>query len=200
MLMMPRWLLEARSWLLLFKEIEVMGENWDSELYLPVTGWVRLATSLLSWRLQILVMPSPRPAQINSEFLEKVSEFTGLPRDWTWCPPAKTLLTFACITCTFLPLEAELSTICPSSYPCAIIWLLWLHPNELIFVAPYYLLVLNCGKGCSPVPPLMPLAYEELVAFETSCSRTFVLEEARIYDIFKLFIMREIHSYSFFNL
>lgn len=67
--------------MLLFKEMEVMGENWDSELYLPVTGWVRFATSLLSWRLQILVKPSPRPAQMNSEFFEKVSEFTGLPRD-----------------------------------------------------------------------------------------------------------------------
>ena len=195
--MMPRWLLEARSWLLLFKDMEVMGENCDSELYLPVTGWVRFATSFLSWRLQILVMPSPRPAQMYSEFLEKISEFTGLPMDWTWCPPAKTLFTFAWITWTFLPLEAELSTICPSSYPCAIIWLLWLQPSELIFVAPYYLLVLNYGKGCSPVPPLMPLANEELVALETSCSRTFVLEEARIYDIFKLFIMREIKFIDF---
>jgi hypothetical protein len=46
--------------------------------------------------------------------------------------------------------------------------------------------VLNYGNGCSPVPPLMPLANEELVALETSCSSTFVLEEARIYDIFKL--------------
>lgn len=163
-----------------------MGENWDSELYLPVTGWVRFATSFLSCRLQILVMPSPRPAQMNSEFLEKISEFTGLSRDWTWWPPGKTLFTFAWITWTFLPLEAELSMICPSSYPCAIIWLLWLHANELIFVAPYYLLVLNYGNGCSPVPPLMPLANEELVALETSCSSTFVLEEARIYDIFKL--------------
>ena len=127
-------MLEARTALFTLRLIDVIGDSWASAPNRPTDGYVRFTVFFLFCRFHILVRPSPRPAQRNSEFLEKARELTGEFEETNWAPPEMTVFKFAWMTCTFFPLLAAESTIYPSSYPWAIIWLLWLQAKVLILV------------------------------------------------------------------
>jgi hypothetical protein len=47
-------------------------------VYLPVDGYVKFAHNFLDYKFHILVQPSSRPAHRNSEFLENITELTGV--------------------------------------------------------------------------------------------------------------------------